>query len=163
MASIIHQKLELIVSVSAVLFQDLLQDTDVVVFPDIRPVSSHHYLVTPKQHIRDAKHLTSENIGLGLSMERGDEELVEEFIPYSREMGLSNVTPNGRKQLLLKKMGFHWPPFHSVNHLHLHVISPLKEMRSLSRAMFKLNSFWFVSPVWVLARLKNSAAKQAGN
>ncbi|CAI9739360.1 triad nucleotide-binding 3-like [Octopus vulgaris] len=56
----------------------LYEDTDVVVFPDIRPVSSHHYLVTPKQHIRDAKHLTSENIGLVEKMVNVGKQVLEE-------------------------------------------------------------------------------------
>ncbi|GAB1610654.1 histidine triad nucleotide-binding protein 3-like [Argonauta hians] len=121
----------------------LYEDTDIVVFPDIRPVTTHHYLVTSKQHIRDAKHLTGDNVTLVEKMVHVGKQVLEE-----KGGNVDDI-----------RMGFHWPPFHSVNHLHLHVISPLKEMGLVARTMFKLNSFWFVSPVWVLARLKNSLPK----
>lgn len=41
--------------------------------------------------------------------------------------------------------GFHWPPFNSVNHLHLHVINPASEMGFISRMIFKPNTWWFVT------------------
>lgn len=41
--------------------------------------------------------------------------------------------------------GFHWPPFNTVHHLHLHVISPTNEINMFQRFMFRPNSFWFVS------------------
>ena len=43
------------------------------------------------------------------------------------------------------RTGFHWPPFNTVNHLHLHVISPIENMSFVGRMMFKPDSFWFVS------------------
>ena len=43
------------------------------------------------------------------------------------------------------RTGFHWPPFTTVNHLHLHVISPVQTMSFKKNMMFKPNSFWFVS------------------
>lgn len=43
------------------------------------------------------------------------------------------------------RTGFHWPPFNTVNHLHLHVIAPVESMGFLQRVMFKPDSFWFVS------------------
>ena len=43
------------------------------------------------------------------------------------------------------RTGFHWPPFNTVNHLHLHVISPIEDMGTLHRIMFKPDSYWFVS------------------
>lgn len=42
------------------------------------------------------------------------------------------------------RMGFHWPPFHSISHLHLHVIAPEEEMGWIARGIFKVNSYWFV-------------------
>ncbi|CAG0879383.1 unnamed protein product [Darwinula stevensoni] len=38
------------------------------------------------------------------------------------------------------KQGFHWPPFHSVAHLHLHIISPKAPMSWLSRMIFRDSS-----------------------
>lgn len=43
------------------------------------------------------------------------------------------------------RLGFHWPPFHTISHLHLHVISPEEEMGFIARGIFKKDSFWFVS------------------
>lgn len=42
-------------------------------------------------------------------------------------------------------MGFHWPPFNSVNHLHLHIISPASEIGLIHRQMFKPSNIWFVT------------------
>ncbi|CAL4137350.1 unnamed protein product, partial [Meganyctiphanes norvegica] len=53
------------------------------------------------------------------------------------------------------RLGFHWPPFNSINHLHLHVIAPQKEMGFIARGIFKENSFWFVSPETVIDGLRN--------
>lgn len=47
------------------------------------------------------------------------------------------------------RLGFHWPPFHTVSHLHLHIIAPEGEMGFIARGMFKKDSFWFVSvSIW---------------
>nr|XP_045601069.1 adenosine 5'-monophosphoramidase HINT3-like [Procambarus clarkii] len=52
------------------------------------------------------------------------------------------------------RMGFHWPPFHTVHHLHMHIIAPENEMGFIARGIFKTNSFWFVSPENVIQRLQ---------
>lgn len=44
-----------------------------------------------------------------------------------------------------RSLGFHWPPFHMVSHLHLHVIAPADQMGFIARNMFRPNSMWFVS------------------
>lgn len=43
------------------------------------------------------------------------------------------------------RTGFHWPPFNTVDHLHLHVISPIEKMNVMKNMMFKPSSYWFVS------------------
>jgi diadenosine tetraphosphate (Ap4A) HIT family hydrolase len=42
-----------------------VQDEKFVVFPDIRPAAEHHYLVCPREHIRNAKVLTKDDLPLG--------------------------------------------------------------------------------------------------
>jgi len=44
-----------------------------------------------------------------------------------------------------KLFGFHWPPFHSVHHLHLHAIAPRDQMGFIGKIIFRPDSFWFVS------------------
>ncbi|KAH6921560.1 hypothetical protein HPB50_002225 [Hyalomma asiaticum] len=40
-------------------------------------------------------------------------------------------------------MGFHWPPFTSISHLHLHVIAPVADMSMLARVIFMPGTPWF--------------------
>ncbi|KAF0289512.1 Histidine triad nucleotide-binding protein 3 [Amphibalanus amphitrite] len=44
----------------------------------------------------------------------------------------------------LVRLGFHWPPFHLVSHLHLHAIEPASQMSLISRMMFR-HGLWFAS------------------
>lgn len=105
----------------------LYQDEDYVVFPDLHPHSTHHYLVVPKKHIKNAKMLTSADIPLVRRLiDIGKQVLVE------RGGSLDSV-----------RFGFHWPPFTSISHLHLHVVSPLEQMSALSRFVFMPGSAWF--------------------
>lgn len=48
------------------------------------------------------------------------------------------------------RIGFHWPPFNSISHLHLHVISPASEIKFVHRMVFKPDSFWFYTGDYVL-------------
>lgn len=41
------------------------------------------------------------------------------------------------------KIGFHYPPFCSINHLHMHGIGPASKMGFLSRWIFKPINMWF--------------------
>lgn len=119
----------------------LLFDEDgIVIFKDIRPASTHHYLVVPKAHTKDAKHLTPDDI----SLLRKLVTLGKDFL----------VQQGG--DLKDARLGFHWPPFHSVPHIHMHVISPQAEMRWIARGIFKPQSWWFKTPEWVLQRLEGT-------
>lgn len=42
------------------------------------------------------------------------------------------------------RMGFHWPPFYSIGHMHLHVISPVSSMSTLNRYVAFNPSFSYV-------------------
>jgi hypothetical protein len=56
-------------------------------------------------------------------------------------------------------MGFHWPPFNSVGHLHLHVIAPTTAFKSKFHALeFRIGTPWFKTADWVLQRLCKRAA-----
>ena len=43
------------------------------------------------------------------------------------------------------RFGFHWAPFDSIEHLHLHVIAPINQMGFMARGIFLPNSLWFVT------------------
>ncbi|KAK6182085.1 hypothetical protein SNE40_009849 [Patella caerulea] len=114
------------------------QDEEFVAFKDIKPSTSHHYLVIPKEHIRDPKVLTDEHI-----------PLVERLAAVGRKVLEENVGSSENARL-----GFHWPPFNSIKHLHLHVISQTNEMGFIAGGIFKPNTFWFVTLEWLLERIK---------
>uniref|UniRef100_A0A0A9W2L1 Adenosine 5'-monophosphoramidase HINT3 n=1 Tax=Lygus hesperus TaxID=30085 RepID=A0A0A9W2L1_LYGHE len=122
--------------------QIIFQDDMVIVFNDVRPAAPHHFLIVPKEHISDAKVLVP-----------SQKSLVEHMISTAHKMLTDNTgsTDNAR-------LGFHWPPFHTVSHLHLHAIAPASDMGFMSKMMFKENSLWFVSPEYVLTRLSTEEA-----
>lgn len=121
------------------------EDESMAVFSDRRPAAKHHYLVIPKEHYGNPKSLNQEHV-----------QLVERL----QEVGKSVIEGTGAdsKDVLY---GYHWPPFNSIQHLHLHVISPRTQMGFLARQIFKPNSFWFVSHEWLLERLKKNLSNSS--
>ncbi|XP_045456153.1 adenosine 5'-monophosphoramidase HINT3-like [Melitaea cinxia] len=115
----------------------LYDDDDVCVFRDIKPASDYHILTVPKRHIEDAKNLQA-----------ADKELVEKMLAIAKEMLQKN-----NLSLEDARFGYHWPPFRSVKHLHLHTIAPESKMGLIGRIIFKKDSYWFVSPDYVASRL----------
>ncbi|CAG5116233.1 unnamed protein product [Candidula unifasciata] len=118
----------------------LLYEKDgIVIFKDIRPAAAHHYLVVPQEHIKDPKHLGPKDI-----------DLVNKLVAVGEEF-----LTQGGGDIADSRLGFHWPPFNSISHLHLHVISPASSMGFMASLIFRPNSLWFVTADWLLNRLKN--------
>ncbi|XP_032528429.2 adenosine 5'-monophosphoramidase HINT3-like [Danaus plexippus] len=115
----------------------LYEDEEVCVFRDIKPASDYHILTIPKRHIDDVKCLTS-----------ADKELVQKMLATAKELLAKN-----NLSLEDARFGYHWPPFRSIKHLHLHTIAPESKMGFIGNMVFRKNSFWFVSPEYIESRL----------
>ncbi|KAL3981087.1 histidine triad nucleotide-binding protein 3 [Oreochromis aureus] len=105
-------------------------DEEISCFRDIKPGAPHHYLVVPTKHVGNCKSLTKEHVPLVKRMVDKGKEILEK----------NNIT-----DLSDVRFGFHWPPFCSVTHLHLHVLAPASQMGFMSRLFYRLNSYWFIT------------------
>ena len=120
--------------------QVLFEKEGVAIFKDIRPAATHHYLVVPQTHVDNPKSLGYKDI-----------ELVESLIAIGQEF----LAQQGG-DIDDARLGFHWPPFNTISHLHLHVIYPASRMGWLASLIFRPDSLWFVTPAWLLdTRLRN--------
>ncbi|CAL8069512.1 unnamed protein product [Orchesella dallaii] len=129
------------------------QDEEFVVFQDIKPAAKYHFLVVTREHIKDSKSLVPSQI-----------DLVDRLTKIGLQVVAEQVTkdaPDTDPEQVQKLMGFHWPPFHSIAHLHLHVIAPSDQMGFIARTIFRPNSFWFVTPEYVRERLEKMAATES--
>ncbi|CAG9824501.1 unnamed protein product [Phaedon cochleariae] len=106
----------------------LFEDDNYVVIKDIKPAAKHHYLIIPRNHILDVNNLSTAD----------HRRLLEELIVCGKKF----LGENGG-DLDDSRLGFHVPPFNSIAHLHLHVISPASQMSFISRCIFKPNTWWF--------------------
>lgn len=61
-------------------------------------------------------------------------EMEEKLKEYLMELGIQSDNAT---------FGFHWPPFISVKHLHMHCIAPLSKMNFISRLIFKPLNIWY--------------------
>ncbi|XP_051577722.1 histidine triad nucleotide-binding protein 3 [Myxocyprinus asiaticus] len=115
-------------------------DEDISCFRDIHPGAPHHYLVVPTKHVGNCKSLGKEHV-----------PLVEKMV----EMGKEILQKNNVTDFSDVRFGFHWPPFCSVTHLHLHVLAPATQMGFFSRFIYRLNSYWFITADQLLQRLNS--------
>ncbi|XP_033738707.1 histidine triad nucleotide-binding protein 3-like [Pecten maximus] len=121
----------------------LYENEELVIFKDIKPATRHHYLVVPKHHIKNPKSLDNSHLSL-----------VDRLVEVGRDF-LKQQSADVDEA----RFGFHWPPFTSVSHLHLHVLSPTSDMGFIARCIFRPNSFWFVTAEWLISRLKGMDTK----
>ncbi|CAL7939918.1 unnamed protein product [Xylocopa violacea] len=118
--------------------EKIYEDDYVTCIKNIHPVSTHHYLIIPKEHIRNAKELRANNAELY-------DKIVSTVNIISEKQGLDPAATC---------TGFHWPPFNTVHHLHLHVISPTSNISIINKIVYKPNSSWFVSTDYVKSYLE---------
>lgn len=115
-------------------------DEEISCFKDIRPAAPHHYLVVPTKHVGNCKSLNKDHLPLVKQMVEIGKEILEK----------NNVTDFNDV-----RFGFHWPPFCSVTHLHLHVLAPVSQMGFMSRLVYRLNSYWFITADQLIERLNS--------
>ncbi|TFK73227.1 HIT-like protein [Pluteus cervinus] len=79
-----------------------------IAFRDYRPAATHHILLIPKRHISSVRTLLPSDVELLRNMQNIGHGVFDRLTVESAH-GLPN------------RMGFHIPPFNSVDHLHLHL------------------------------------------
>lgn len=122
----------------------IYQNSEAVVFSDIRPASREHLLVIPASHVCTIK-----------ALYKDDKPKLE----YLYEIGKAVLEKRGG-DISQARCGFHWPPFHSIEHLHLHIIYPSSDMGLLKRAIYLPNSPFFATYDWTLEWLGNRLPKR---
>ncbi|XP_031726172.1 histidine triad nucleotide-binding protein 3-like isoform X2 [Anarrhichthys ocellatus] len=118
------------------------ENRELVCFRDIVPAAPHHYLVVPKQHIQSCLSLQSRHI-----------HLVERMA----EMGKAVLHDQGITDMKDIRLGFHQPPYTSVDHLHLHVLAPASQIYKDMEYKFILRSNRFVTEQCLQKHLKDNA------
>ncbi|GAA6032962.1 hypothetical protein JCM8097_000069 [Rhodosporidiobolus ruineniae] len=88
-------------------FGVVYEGPEFVVFRDRSPGSKVHLLAVPRKHVDNVKTLVPE-----------DRAMIERMKQVGRQVLVKVGVPEGEQRL-----GFHIPPFFSVNHLHLHLLS----------------------------------------
>ncbi|KAL1516973.1 hypothetical protein ABEB36_000798 [Hypothenemus hampei] len=124
------------------------ENEEIIIFKDISPVATHHYLSIPKNHIDNIKSLNTVY----------HEELLQRLIDEGKRV---IVEQDG--DLTDSLLGFHLPPFNTVGHLHLHLISPASSLSFKHRMMFKPNSYWFATADQIQERLHNLVESTKAN
>ncbi|GAA5887067.1 hypothetical protein JCM5296_001584 [Sporobolomyces johnsonii] len=143
-------------------FNVVHEDNEFVVFRDRSPGSDVHLLAVPKRHIDNVKTLAPSDV-----------EMLERMKRVGRETLSRAGVAEGRQRL-----GFHIPPFFSVNHLHLHLLSlplpfpsslkyrpsiPSSPAKSASKGV-KLKGFsWFVEVDQVIRILEAGQRVKVGS
>ena len=97
---------------------DLVEDDDVVVFPDINPVAPVHFLVIPKKHYATTTDMTAKAPGLfGVMMRAAHEVARKKNITESGFRIIFNTNADGGQEIF---------------HVHMHLLGgePIGKMRA---------------------------------
>ncbi|KAG0369436.1 HIT-like domain-containing protein [Gamsiella multidivaricata] len=123
----------------------IYKDNEIAAFDDINPAAETHILIVPVAHIESVKTITTEHAGLLEKMRQKGEELLKE---RGHEPEAS-------------KLGFHVPPFNTVDHLHLHVLGGA--MKSKFRKLkYETGRMWYMDLHQLQADLDKKRRVQGG-
>ncbi|XP_060908081.1 adenosine 5'-monophosphoramidase HINT3-like [Labrus mixtus] len=120
----------------------LKKNKELVCFTDIYPAAPHHYLVVPMQHITSCH-----------SLHRGHNGLVKRMA----KMGKAVLRDRGITDPKDMRIGFHQPPYTSVDHLHLHVLAPISQISKLEEYKFIPGTYNFLTVEFLRKCLKDKA------
>ncbi|XP_059211933.1 adenosine 5'-monophosphoramidase HINT3-like isoform X2 [Centropristis striata] len=102
------------------------KNKEMVCFKDIDPAAPHHYLVVPIKHIDSCLSLHGGHVGL---------------VKRMAEMGKAVLKEQGITDMNDIRLGFHRPPYTSIDHLHLHVLAPTSQIYSYLQYKFLPQSY----------------------
>ncbi|CAL8313108.1 unnamed protein product [Lota lota] len=85
------------------------KNDEMVCFRDIYPAAPHHFLVVPRRHIVSCLSLSKKHVCL---------------VQQMADMGKAALHDQGITDMQDIRLGFHQPPYTSIDHLHLHVLAP---------------------------------------
>ncbi|GIY45400.1 histidine triad nucleotide-binding protein 3 [Caerostris extrusa] len=168
----------------------IFEDEEYLAFRDIKPATSHHYLIIPKSHMTNTSSLLPSDIPIELctliyfhqtflsthilpfivcqfsilSFERPGKNLQMNDFKNKRLVEIGEIIlKNNSASISDARFGFHVPPFNSIRHLHLHAISCVNEMGFISRLIFKPDSYWFITASTLIEKLEKSNENEKGN
>ncbi|XP_051264623.1 adenosine 5'-monophosphoramidase HINT3-like isoform X2 [Dicentrarchus labrax] len=119
------------------------KNKELVCFRDIYPAAPHHYLVVSIQHIHSCH-----------SLHRGHTGLVKRMA----EMGKAVLHEQGITDMNDIRLGFHQPPYTSVDHLHLHVLAPSSQISKYMEYKFLPQTYRFVTEECLLKSIKKKSS-----
>ncbi|KAJ3547972.1 hypothetical protein NMY22_g1443 [Coprinellus aureogranulatus] len=103
----------------------LYEDDTFLAFEDVRPAAKHHFLVVPKAHVESVRTLDQGHVPFLKDMEKVGIAVMDKYnVPEDERRLVLSPIPEQVERVgadVSRSMGFHIPPFNSVNHLHLHV------------------------------------------
>ncbi|RIA98743.1 HIT-like domain-containing protein [Glomus cerebriforme] len=102
----------------------LYVDENVVAFNDIKPAATHHVLVVPKKHIPNVNSLKNDDLETVKKMKEVGLQIISRRLHESVDDLQKNYQDKKERTY---QIGFVSPPFNSINHIHMHVLSkPIK-------------------------------------
>mmetsp|Transcript_33890 Transcript_33890/g.59072 ORF Transcript_33890/g.59072 Transcript_33890/m.59072 type:complete len:190 (+) Transcript_33890:968-1537(+) len=117
----------------------IFQSPEVAAFYDMKKIAACHILVVSRRHISDVLSLKPEDIELVDHMRRTGLQLLQERCPEAEY-----------------RFGFHIPPMHSIEHLHMHCIA----LPYYDKVGHKYSNWlWCMSPEDCMQMLRDKAAK----
>ncbi|KAK3836129.1 MAG: HIT-like domain-containing protein [Linnemannia gamsii] len=114
----------------------IYKDDEIAAFNDISPAAETHILIVPVDHVKSVKTVTTDHISL---------------LEKMRLKGIDLLKERGHDPED-SRLGFHVPPFNTVDHLHLHVVGGA--MKSNYRKLkYETGRMWYMDLTQLQANL----------